>query len=234
MARKRKEDHVKKERTARGIIFMKRAIRDQKRDKKKRLSGSKRKFWGPGLTRYRDFFWFRNQDIAGKNILDVGSAQGKFQTEAKRVGATVIGVDPSYANKKSRKQLKKTHRKSAGLVQSLPFRSHSFDIAFARRVIPDKVVQIDRYMGVRELLRVIKPGGWVGIGPYLDDPSKSPVTTRAIFNLKLFLDNGGYKYESETMDVPVPRRRGEVQIHTYFKIYNTGNLQKLEEELKKM
>lgn len=229
----RKESRKRRETEKRRIRSKKREATQRKQNKTE-LSRSERRFYGPGLRRYMDFFSFRNMDIVGKKILDVGSAQGNFQRDAERVGAEVIGVDPIYAIEKSRNKLKKTHRKSAGLVQFLPFRAHSFDITFARRVIPDKVYRKDRYMGIKELLRVTKPGGWVGLGPYLDDPITHKGTAKAIFNLTSFLDIGGYKYESQTMDILVRAKQGEFQIHTYFKIYNTGNLEKLEKHLKKM
>ncbi len=99
-------------------------------------------------------------------VLDVATGTGDLaiQIAKSRPGATVIGLDPSAkmlaiaATKVERKHLGDRITLEQGDAQALPYESCSLDaatIAFGIRNVPD------RPLGLRELARVVRPGGRV-------------------------------------------------------------------------
>jgi len=96
----------------------------------------------------------------GDRVLDVCCGTGDFAVEAERRGATVVGVDFSE------RMLERARRKSGtiewiqGDALALPFADGEFDAAtvgFGVRNLDD----LDR--GLRELHRVIRPGGKLAV-----------------------------------------------------------------------
>jgi len=100
-------------------------------------------------------------DLDVRDILDLGCGTGRFSAAlARRFGARVIAVDPSE------RMLEQARRKAPELewVQSdvleLPFEDASFDsavVGFGVRNVEDLEAAI------RELRRVLRPGGRLGI-----------------------------------------------------------------------
>ena len=96
----------------------------------------------------------------GDRVLDACCGTGDLAVVASRAGATVTGLDFSEA------MLERARRKSSavewvqGDVLALPFPDGSFDAAtvgFGMRNVSDLEA------GLRELLRVLRPGGRLGI-----------------------------------------------------------------------
>lgn len=116
--------------------------------------------------------WWRRQLVrrlprqAGAHILDVatGTADLALAIAKAHTSANITGVDPSDAmraigTKKIRKHaLEKRIQLHFGDAQALPFADASFDaatISFGIRNVPD------RLQGLREMRRVVKPGGQI-------------------------------------------------------------------------
>jgi demethylmenaquinone methyltransferase/2-methoxy-6-polyprenyl-1,4-benzoquinol methylase len=103
----------------------------------------------------------------GARVLDVATGTADLAMQIARVpGVTVVGVDPSprmlsiAAAKVSRAGLANTVALTLGDAEHLPFETASFDaaaISFGIRNVPD------RALGLRELARVVRPGGRIAI-----------------------------------------------------------------------
>jgi SAM-dependent methyltransferase len=119
----------------------------------------------------------------GAAVLDVGCGAGEVCVElAARVGPRghVSGVDPSEAMIAAAKRAVASSGRSielsVGSVYKLPFADASFDAARAERVFQHLE---DPDAGLREMLRVVRPGGRVMVidpdhsqgGIALDDPA---------------------------------------------------------------
>ncbi|HIH09917.1 MAG TPA: class I SAM-dependent methyltransferase [Candidatus Diapherotrites archaeon] len=180
-----------------------------------------------GLSYYEKCFGFKDADIIGKRILEVGAGHALFSQEAESVGAKVVLLDPTYAGKADRRiqELSKTNKLVAGMIQKLPVKENSFDIAFARTVIPDRVKGPELYESVIELLRVVKKGGWAGIGPF-----RNVGESKFFIRMKDFLQKAGFGVYVKRIDVPIGKQSRE---DLYFKVWNSGNIDSLKAEARR-
>src|SRR5437773_10687122 len=102
------------------------------------------------LTRYLE--------LSGRRrVLDVGSGKGAFCGELARAGHEVVGVDPSAAASRIAKSFVDPSGDFVlGSGEALPLSSDSFDRAVSVCVLEHTK---DDALVLREVLRVLKPGG---------------------------------------------------------------------------
>jgi 2-polyprenyl-6-hydroxyphenyl methylase/3-demethylubiquinone-9 3-methyltransferase len=99
-------------------------------------------------------------DPAGKSVVDIGCGGGLFAEEFARLGARVIGVDPSTSSLNTARShasavgLSIDYREGAG--EKLPLEDHSVDIACCVDVL-EHVSDLDAVIG--ETARVLRIGG---------------------------------------------------------------------------
>jgi 2-polyprenyl-6-hydroxyphenyl methylase/3-demethylubiquinone-9 3-methyltransferase len=99
-------------------------------------------------------------DLAGKTLADIGCGGGLFAEELARLGASVIGVDPSAPSLETAR----AHARAAGLAidyrlgsgEQLPLPDASADIACCVDVLEHVN---DAAAVLRETARILKPGG---------------------------------------------------------------------------
>ncbi len=118
----------------------------------------------------------------GDRLLDAGCGGGRHCFGAMDRGATVIGLDLDVESLKlARAGMHDRNPKGGGVLQAdvfkLPFADHAFD-----HVICSEVMEHvhDYATAIRELVRVLKPGGTVGI--------TIPTATTEFFYLRLTRD----------------------------------------------
>jgi demethylmenaquinone methyltransferase/2-methoxy-6-polyprenyl-1,4-benzoquinol methylase len=122
------------------------------------------------------------------HVLDLATGTGDLAIEiARRVpGATVIGIDPSAqmlaiaARKVAKHGLAERVAFELGDAQQLPLANCSVDaatIAFGIRNVPDRV------RGLRELARVVRPGGRIAVLE-LGEPRKGMLGAAARFHCR--------------------------------------------------
>jgi SAM-dependent methyltransferase len=95
--------------------------------------------------------------LAGsRRVLDIGTGEGQLARLASRLGAAVVGVDPTVA------QLKVAGERAGGPAYvragatSLPFRDESFDTVVVCLVLEHVD---DHVAAIAEIARVVEPGG---------------------------------------------------------------------------
>ncbi|HUU57080.1 MAG TPA: class I SAM-dependent methyltransferase [bacterium] len=102
------------------------------------------------------------RELAGKKVLEIGPRRGRMCAWFAEQGATVVGGDLrlhylTEAAAESRKNGPPTFSLVQLNGEVLPFRDGSFDVVFTKSVF----VFFDRPAALREMLRVLKPGGYV-------------------------------------------------------------------------
>lgn len=99
--------------------------------------------------------------LQGKNLLDVGCGNGEISEAFSEMGISVTGIEYSSSRVVNMAAKKRNFRLIAGDGHYLPLRSRSFDFAVLADVL-EHVYDPPRMM--REVARVVKPGGMVFIG----------------------------------------------------------------------
>jgi SAM-dependent methyltransferase len=95
----------------------------------------------------------------GPRVLDVGAGQGTFSQRLERLGFAVTSVDPSAAAVEVlRARVRGPVREAP--IEALPFEDASFDAAVLGEVLEHVA---DDAAGLREIARVVRPGGTVAI-----------------------------------------------------------------------
>ena len=128
-------------------------------------------------------------------VLDVATGTGDLAIEIARScpGATVIGLDPSpgmlavAAHKLAKRGLTDRVSLVEGDAQALPQKNCEVDaatIAFGIRNVPD------RALGLRELARVVRPGGRIAVLE-LGEPKKGVLAAAARFHSHHFVPRIG-------------------------------------------
>ncbi|OGQ44850.1 MAG: hypothetical protein A3H42_01280 [Deltaproteobacteria bacterium RIFCSPLOWO2_02_FULL_46_8] len=132
------------------------------------------------LEEYEGFLGFRREELAGKTILDIGSGETELFSRGLQEhvpSANMISVNPDYSIKRFRKTIGETshwQKKSvAAIGQELPFNDASFDVVLALKSVADfsspEANPVAAQSWMREIVRVLKPGGVARIAPILSE-----------------------------------------------------------------
>lgn len=118
--------------------------------------------WGPEWKLREEFVAFLPVG-AGVWALDVGCGPGYVARQLAAGGNRVVGVDRSYrmvgwAARAARQAGSNGLRFGVAQAESLPFPDRVFDLTVATTVL---YLLPDRVAGLREMVRVTRPGGWV-------------------------------------------------------------------------
>ncbi|NIT35087.1 MAG: methyltransferase domain-containing protein [candidate division Zixibacteria bacterium] len=100
--------------------------------------------------------------LAGKRLLDIGSRRGRMCLWFAEEGARVVGGDLhydylTYAAAESRKNGGEAFSLVQMRAEALPFRDGAVDVIFTKSAF----VLFKKAAAFREMLRVLKPGGYV-------------------------------------------------------------------------
>jgi ubiquinone/menaquinone biosynthesis C-methylase UbiE len=91
-----------------------------------------------------------------QRALDVGCGEGRFCRMLKSAGVTATGIDPTVQLLDVARQRDPTGDYRIGVAERLEFESESFDLVFSYVTLVDIV---DFRTAIREMARVLKPGG---------------------------------------------------------------------------
>lgn len=132
---------------------------------------------GRGLDMYKKHFSFQNEELEGKDILDLGAGpETKFDKELKQSGikAHVISLSPDFSDERYRRKAL-TSNPEANLVaavgQEMPFKNESFDNVFAlhvmQHVFSSEAPLTNSIKIIEEIARVLKIGGKGYLSPLI-------------------------------------------------------------------
>lgn len=119
----------------------------------------------PGAPLYSNLIDYRL--LAGKSVLEVGCGLGAISAELARQSAKVTSVDITSTGVRAVTQRFRLDRTSGRAVQAdaerLPFADASFDFVWSWGVLHHTP---DTAAAMREVVRVVKPGGEIGVMLY--------------------------------------------------------------------
>lgn len=103
--------------------------------------------------------------IAGLRVLDLGAGFGALSLYFAHLGAEVVAVDPNAERMRVAEAIARRHDLSLSIAtahaQALPFPDASFDLVVANNSLCYLVGEQVHDEAVREIHRVLRPGGWM-------------------------------------------------------------------------
>ncbi len=97
---------------------------------------------------------------SGMRVAEVGAGTGALTAELVRRGAGVSAADPAAAFVTALRVRLPAAQVQAASAEELPWPSGTFDVALAQLVV---AFMSDPSAGIREMRRVVRPGGTVGL-----------------------------------------------------------------------
>ena len=159
---------------------------------------------------YASYFYLKKNNLQGKKILNVGGGRKDlFGREAALYGAEVWSISPAYKLKKysvplqrgvcGKSELKYTDKCIVARAQNLPFPDDTFDYVLAFNSIPCYVGLLDDlYLGMREMIRVVKPNHEIIIASMMDYRNElGPVIRKWLRDIECKV----YKKDSEVLAI---------------------------------
>jgi ubiquinone/menaquinone biosynthesis C-methylase UbiE len=112
----------------------------------------------------------------GQTALDVGCGTGALTAQlVSRLGDdSVAAIDPSESFVEATRQRLPGVRVDVGIAENLPWDADSFDLAMAQLVVH---FMSDPVAGIREMARVVRPGGVVAACVWDHAGDRGPLTT---------------------------------------------------------
>ncbi|MCE9623413.1 MAG: class I SAM-dependent methyltransferase [Actinomycetia bacterium] len=140
------------------------------------------------------------EELAGaKRVLDVGCGDGQVSRLATRLGAEVIGIDPTWNCVSVAQQRGGATFARAGAAQ-LPFAAASFDAVVACLVF-EHIRDVDA--AIAEVARVLQPGGRFCFflnHPLLQTPNSGWIDDQFLDPPEQYWRIGSYLVEDETLE----------------------------------
>lgn len=133
---------------------------------------------GRPLELYEEMLGFNRKDLAGKDILDLGAGpESKFSKQLSDSGikSNVVSLSPDFKTDTYRKGVNQSHPEGthiAAIGQQLPFKNESFDVIVSQNVIDWLPSRGDFIALLKEVGRVLRPGGKAILGPLAHDDAE--------------------------------------------------------------
>jgi len=158
-------------------------IEEEKRREKRARNLENTQHTDCSFKEYCAVFDLEPNELKDKMILDVGSGtRESFSKEAAKYGAKVVSLSPELKKWFKRRLAKgvifpdKRWQKAsvAARAQEMPFAEESFDYVLASWSVPYySLDEKDGNLSVEEMIRVLKPGGKLGLYPFAREKTEN-------------------------------------------------------------
>lgn len=168
----------------------------------------------------------------GDAVLDIGCANGysAFRQAQNRKLASITGVDFASAMIVAAQQAQSKHKLDAkaefleGDVRALPFPDAAFDVAYTSRVLINLPTWEQQMQGIKECIRVVKPGGVVVLSEGFWEPLALLNAMRLLVNLPPLVEHDFNRYlKRSKLSEYLQNENIEFEIEDYSSIYYLGS-----------
>lgn len=121
------------------------------------------------VNAYCKYFGFQPEELRGMNILDIGAGDSNFADTVNSTGANVVRLDAKYSEKPPCGNADAV----TGIVQALPFKSGSFDLALASFSLYWVATDVDK--ALLEMIRIVRDNGLIKIFPTLIEGNENAI-----------------------------------------------------------
>lgn len=168
----------------------------------------------------------------GDAVLDIGCANGysAFRQAQNHKLASITGVDFASAMIVAAQQAQSKHKLDAkaefleGDVRALPFPDAKFDVAYTSRVLINLPTWEQQVQGIKECIRVVKPGGVVVLSEGFWEPLALLNAMRLLVNLPPLVEHDFNRYlKRSKLSEYLQQENIEFEIEDYSSIYYLGS-----------
>lgn len=132
---------------------------------------------------------------AGDKVLDVGCSNGYSAIEqAKSKSIDIEGIDFSEPMIEEANKLNSGIHFKVGDIKEIPYDRNTFDVTYTTRVLINLPTWEEQVMGIKECIRVTKPGGTVILSEGFYEPLQKLNALRQICNLEPLVEHDFNRY----------------------------------------
>lgn len=207
-------------------------IKEHWENQAKKFDISPEASWGDNYMIELEIEMIAEHIQTGNNVLDIGCANGysAFKQLETHKQISITGVDFSEkmieaANKKkSAMRLSDEIKFEVGDIRKIQFGDNTFDVVYTTRVLINLPHWEQQKQGIKECIRVAKPGGKIIFSEAFREPLMKLNAIRAIENLPPLAEHNFNRYlKKNYLEIFLKEKNLSYQVNVFSSVYYLGS-----------